>query len=55
MKRYVLSKNGVDIGQFSSERVARSQFLKVCASCDFRHDVILLVDMDEFGEIIAEY
>ena len=55
MKRFALFRNGKAIGDYSSERVARFRFLKVCSASDFKEDVIQLLDLEDDAKVIAEY
>lgn len=55
MKRFVLFKNRKVVGSYDSERVARFNFIRVCSSCNFQRDYVVLVDIDDDGETIASY
>lgn len=55
MERFVLFKNSKVVGSYDSVRVARFNFLRVCSSCNFQRDYVVLVDIDADGETIASY
>lgn len=55
MKRFIVFLNGKSVGSFNSERAARYRFLKLCASVDYLHDSVVIIDLDLAGKTIAEF